>query len=388
MHSQGLPYIRGIIQSGLGKFTLLTFEKKEHLKKYGPRYVSKLRQELKEEGIDWRFLYYHKYPALLAKLFDITSGSVYSIILIIAKRVKLIHARGITSAVMALGPKCILGVKIIFDMRNFLAEAYVSAGIWKPGSLNFKLVKQMEKLVLENAFITIVESHPHFRALEKYKYGNIEIIPCCVDLDKFRYNRDGGKPTNDFGLDNRFYLIYIGSLGTWYMMDEMLDFYENLSKDISFSDCGLILATRHSPTEIIERIKAKGLDMEKISILNLDHQEIPGVLSLSRLGMAFIKPYERTDSFPTKIGEYLASGLPVVLNKGMGDAEVLIKENKVGVIIDSFSEEGYKEAVNKLKLLLKEGESLNWRCRQVAEKHLSLKKAVDRYCVIYKNSMK
>jgi glycosyltransferase involved in cell wall biosynthesis len=83
--------------------------------------------------------------------------------------------------------------------------------------------------------------------------------------------------------------------------------------------------------------------------------------------------------FPTKIGEYLAAGLPVVANKGIGDVEEILRgrgsetDGPVGVLVEEFTEEAYRRAVRDLLVLL-EDPSIRERCRRVAEEQLDLER--------------
>jgi len=102
------------------------------------------------------------------------------------------------------------------------------------------------------------------------------------------------------------------------------------------------------------------------------------------VGMTFAKPMpSNTARFPTKIGEYLASGLPVVVSAGVGDCDRLIEADQVGVIIREHTPEAYRRAVKALRELL-EDPALSDRCRQVALTHLSLSQGVMRYRALYR----
>ena len=63
--------------------------------------------------------------------------------------------------------------------------------------------------------------------------GAVEVIPCCADLEHFR--RDKVSPEararwqHELKLtDEDFVVSYLGSLGTWYLVDEMLRFFKEL----------------------------------------------------------------------------------------------------------------------------------------------------------------
>src|SRR5690606_18145934 len=61
----------------------------------------------------------------------------------------------------------------------------------------------------------------------------IKVIPCCADLNHFsKENIDINKRTEiqrDLGITpDDLVLTYLGSIGTWYMLPEMLDFFQTL----------------------------------------------------------------------------------------------------------------------------------------------------------------
>jgi glycosyltransferase involved in cell wall biosynthesis len=85
---------------------------------------------------------------------------------------------------------------------------------------------------------------------------------------------------------------------------------------------------------------------------------------------------------PTKVGEYWAAGLPVVVTPGIGDTEEIIRRERVGVVVSEFSGEAYDHALSELLNLL-EDPYLPGRCRAAAEKHYSLETACERLQELY-----
>ena len=68
----------------------------------------------------------------------------------------------------------------------------------------------------------------------KINETKIFVIPCCADLNHF--SNDNCNPSkiiqfqNKYKeLEDKFVLSYVGSLGTWYMADEMMEFFKILS---------------------------------------------------------------------------------------------------------------------------------------------------------------
>ena len=111
---------------------------------------------------------------------------------------------------------------------------------------------------------------------------------------------------------------------------------------------------------------------------------MPDFLNLASIGISFIKPcFSKIASCPTKFAEYLACGLPVVINKGIGDTEEIVRDNRIGVVVEEFTPLGYKKGICELRELLKEKEDLRRRCRATAERYFSLKDGGDRYSEVY-----
>ena len=80
--------------------------------------------------------------------------------------------------------------------------------------------------------------------------------------------------------------------------------------------------------------------------------------------------------------EYLASGMPVVVNRGVGDLEDFVHRHRVGVVLPAMEPASYRRGVEELFVLLRD-ETLAVRCRQAAREHLSLAVGRARYWQAY-----
>lgn len=88
-----------------------------------------------------------------------------------------------------------------------------------------------------------------------------------------------------------------------------------------------------------------------------------------------------TAAMPTKIGEFLACGRPIVVNRGLGDMDEFIREFNAGVILDE-QIETLQESANRLVNLLLDPET-PFRCRALAEKYFSMDIGASRYLDLY-----
>src|SRR4030095_3301929 len=82
--------------------------------------------------------------------------------------------------------------------------------------------------------------------------------------------------------------------------------------------------------------------------------EGPFIMKASDINISFIKPvYSKISSSPTKLGEVLSMGIPVISNSGVGDVETIIKLTDSGFVLHQFKEADYKKAVAAIAELLK-----------------------------------
>ena len=81
---------------------------------------------------------------------------------------------------------------------------------------------------------------------------------------------------------------------------------------------------------------------EKIKIVSATRERMPLFLSICNAGIFFIKnSWSKKASSPTKLGEWMAMGKPVVCNSGIGDIDKLMQEPNAGVLLNSFDEESF-----------------------------------------------
>lgn len=174
------------------------------------------------------------------------------------------------------------------------------------------------------------------------------------------------------GVENRKVVTYTGSLGTWYLADEMTDLLK-AAREKDDSTFALIL-TQSAPETIVEKLRRKGFTEKDFLVKKVPHTEIPEYLSAADTAISFIKPcYSKLSSSPTKIAEYLASGIPIITNRGVGDVAEQVEEDVVGAVVEDFSPESYTKALLEIERL-RQSDGLKTACEQSAKKRFDLKK--------------
>ena len=363
--SQVVSYLVGL--SAFARIALVSFEKERRWQD-APRREA-MRARLASSGIAWRPLRYHARPRLPATVWDIALGAQA-----IAKAVReteavIVHCRGEVAMVMARLARLAPATRLLLDRRGFFADERVESGSWAAGGPLDRAVRRAEAANLRAAhgLVVLTES-----ALEAMRSGREELPPAkviatCVDTVAFH----PASPTEP----RSYSTVYVGSLGTWYMVDEMIA----LAREIAAVVPGRALFLTPD-TRLAEQA---GASPDWADVRECPPSEVPAWIRCARSSFFVIRPTPaKRASCPTKLGEALASGLPVVANRGIGDVDAFLERDGVGVLVEELNLPGYRAAARKLSTLMDDPDTAE-RCRRVAEERFSLVTGVRGYRELY-----
>lgn len=388
--SQVIPYLVGLSKKEF-EIHILSAEKKNNFQKR-QTYIAEL---LNSNKINWHSIYYTKKPPIISTLKDISNLKRKAKKLHNIHNFDIIHCRSYIASFVGLYFKKKFGIKFIFDMRGFFADERIDGNIWNIKNPIFyfvyKFIKIKEIQFFQNADYTIsltYEGEKIIRTLENCENIYIKVIPCCADLAHFNYEIIDNNIINNLRKklnisDNNFIISYLGSIGTWYLLDEMLQFFKLLSKKIENSK--FLFITNDNPKEIINSATKIGISENEIIIHSAQREDVPNLLSLSKLSIFFIKPvFSKKASSPTKLAELLGMGIPVICNAGVGDLDNIFSTNNIGILIKYFSENVYNEAIEKLEIL----QTINKKnIRNVAKTNFSIEIGIEKYYEVYQTIM-
>jgi glycosyltransferase involved in cell wall biosynthesis len=364
--SQVVPYLLGLAEGGVA-VTLVSFEKPAAWVQMHTR--DELRHRLEGHGIRWRPLTYHKRPRLAGTLRDIIAGCRAITREASQFGPTLVHCRGDIATIMARWAYLPLPARLLYDVRGLFADERVESGSWRRGGIVDRAVRWMEAKNLERADGAVVLTRHAGDELRRRRpaLSPLRVIPTCADVAVFRPRATSERP--EFGL------VYSGSLGTWYMAEEMVAFARSAAGVVS----GRTLFLTPQP-EVLGDLKAAS-DWAEIRAVESRH--VAGWLRRATVLFFFIRPIpSKRASCPTKFAEGLASGLPVVCNRGIGDLDDVVEHEGVGVLVDGFSEPDYASAARRLQRLLQDTD-LSDRCRRLAESRYSVELGVNAYRNLY-----
>lgn len=386
--SQVIPYLIGLSKKGLD-FTLISCEKPDI-------YLAnkdKIATLLATNNIRWQPLMYTKKPPVLSTVYDVFKIKKLAVKLHKEAPFALVHCRSYIAALVGLSMKKSFPVKFIFDMRGFWANERVDGNIWNLKnplySAVYKFFKQKEIEFLEHADYIISLTHNAKQEIHSWNHlknnpVKVKVIPCCVDLHLFNKNNlDIQKLElfrNSLNLQNdNFVLLYLGSIGTWYMLEEMMEFFSVLKKDKP--NAKFLFVTKDEHERILNTAEKYNVK-ESVIIRPGNREEIPYLIALCNYSVFFILPsYSKKASSPTKQGEIMAMGIPIVCNTNVGDTDKVVKEYNSGILIQEFSENAFSKAVGQMDITqFDTSQIIDGACD-----YFSLEKGVANYFEVYKS---
>lgn len=373
VQTQVLPYLREIAKGGWS-VSLVTFEP-DLKNKWPSGDLAAMHESLRAEGIDWDALPYHKSPSALATTYDVLNGMLYVVRKIREKELDILHGRIHVATLMgALGRKMSSRKpKLLFDIRGFFPEEYTDAGVWPKEGALYRSVKRVERWLMRESdgFVVLTEKARTILFPGSTESRPVEVIPCCVDLVKRFGPAEEAKAASieeKLRLQNRFVMTHVGALGGLYLTQEIVDLMA-ASRERDPTTFALFL-TQSDPAAVIKMLRGAGFNDEDMFVGRVPPDEIPAYMSLADVGISFVQATYATQSrSPTKIPEYLAAGLPIIANAGVGDVDSLIRSEGVGVLIESFSRGAYSQALAELEGL----GDVSQTCREAAARHFDLK---------------
>ncbi len=384
--SQVLPYLTGLSKEGY-LFHLISFEKEERFEKNR----NHIQAICTAAGIIWHPLTYTKKPPLLSTIYDVQRMKKLAHKLHKQNNFKIVHCRSYISALVGLGMKKRFGTKFLFDMRGFWADERVDGNIWSLKNPVFKLVysyfKKKEIQFFSQADHVISLTYNGKKEIESWKEFEtkkplIEVIPCCVDLDLFNPEKIDFSSQNELRnkiglLPNDYILGYVGSIGTWYMLPEMLDYFAVLIKEKP--QAKFLFVTGENPETIHLKATEKGISSNSILVTSCLHKDVPLYISLFNASIFFIRStFSKKASSPTKQGEIMSMGIPLICNAGVGDTDLVVEKYSAGIVLKELNETAYLSNTAIEKSFNSESTKLG------AKEFYGLEVGVKRYLSVYR----
>jgi glycosyltransferase involved in cell wall biosynthesis len=367
--SQVFQYLEGL--AARHRVVLVSYEKPADWDDVPRR--ARVTNAAERAGIVWVPLRYHRAPTAPATAYDVSVGLAVCSALVLRHRIQIVHARSYVSSLVALGLKKAFGVRFLFDMRGFWADEKVESGSWKADSRLFHVTKDFERRFLLEAdavvSLAVMRQFPYLAE----RTPRFEVIPTCTNLERFSL-----RPPR---VPGEFVLGYVGAVGAWDVFDEVARcFLELLAQK---PDARLVVINRGGHDYIGRALDRWKVPRERTAVRSAEYAAVPREMQAMDAGIFFYKPgFSRAATAPTKLGEFLACGLPCLCNGNVGDVESILEPERVGVVINEWSDRARRSAVKRL-VELAEDPSVARRANASAHRHFSLAAGIRAYDQLY-----
>lgn len=212
------------------------------------------------------------------------------------------------------------------------------------------------------------------------------IIPASIDLETFHTDpAKRNQVRNKLGIEASTAFVYSGGLGSWH--DPLI--LCRLFKAIlgQNPNAVLLLISRYSKTTFLEIWNALKLPHERLIHINCPPQQMTGFLNAADWGIVPLQEIpsghdhlRRIAQTMTglKVAEYLACGLPIIVNNNIGGVATLLKNRDVGFYFDTSTLSSVSTQV-----ALRNSALMRHQCRQVATELFDVSSAARKYIQVY-----
>ena len=363
-----VPAVRQLARENVD-VTLVTVEKPGDLEDAAA--VRGLAKSLADHGIRWRALRYHKRPKWPATAFDSLCVFFTAVALRLRHgRFDIVHARTFVAGPVGFLVARLLGSRFVYHNEGFYPDEQVDGGVWRRDSFVHRLARRIERFLYEHAdgLVTLSERAKETigsRLAQRGKRTPIIVVPSAVDLEAFR--PPATVPAGPLRV------AYLGSVGLRYRLDDAGRFMVSLRELDPGATLTVISRAKRDLVETM--LDASGLPRESWTLKELPHSEVPVELARHHAGLFFlVEGLSEHGCSPTKIGEYWASGLPVVSTPNVSDTDRAVRDHGVGVIVRPQDPRSMVDGARALIGLL-DDPLLKNRCREAAERIYSLERA-------------
>jgi len=372
--SQVFSYLRGLSQDHA--ITLITYEKPEDMA--NKQAMAQARADCEAHCIAWRPKSFRRRPKRLApawSMFEMIWSALQA-----ARRgdAELIHARSYLPAAAAWAVNRLTGTPFIFDMRALWLEELITAGRLQRGSIIHKVLTRLEKVCLRDAAAVVSLTDAAVGYLQD-QYPNelqgqhITVIPTCADLQRFKRS---DKPPSE-----RVYGCVGTVLSGWFHTDWLAALFNTVAQNDP--EARFEVVTRDDAEKVRAVLDIDGKLDDRLSIFPSASERVHEALQKQAMSvMFFTSGTSKLGSAPTRLGEALGCGIPVVANEGVGDVANIIRRYGVGVIVKDGSGVSMTAALAELETL-RSNPDLPSRCRKAAEEVFSLEAGTEAYRKLY-----
>lgn len=281
-------------------------------------------------------------------------------------RAQVVHGQALYSVMHILRARPKLNARVVFDVHGVSPEETEMSG-GQPGRVQKLAEWEADALRSADAFIFVSSKMSgYFKKKYSLDVCNYSLVPCCVHTERFAMPWDEReRKRREMGLADRFIVCYLGTLTAWQWPDAMFSLAAQIRQ--RKPETFLYLLIPESDHEKARSFLAQhNIPAGAYRLEEIPHERVGSLLGIADAGLLLRKAHPVNEvASPTKFGEYLAAGVPVIITDKIGDTSEIVARENIGVII-SPADSGVNE--HDLKNVLSFAESLQSNRKEIADR--------------------
>ncbi len=272
------------------------------------------------------------------------------------------------------------GVPFIFEVRDLWPESLEAVGASRQNSLLMKMLGKVAGLLYEHSSHIVVVTNAFKTYLQErwsVPEGKISVVMNGVDHDLFQPQDSSADVRQQFGLEDRFVVSYIGTIGNAHGVDTLLDAAELLK-----TDCPEVLflllgdgAEKGKLDKIVEKRRLNNVHL----FGSQPRIKVAAIIASSDICLVMLRKSELFKTvLPTKLLEFMACGRPVILAVE-GEAAALLSRADAGMCIQPEDPVALVEAVRVLKQDTALRQRYGRNGRSFVEREMTRERTADSY---------
>jgi len=313
-----------------------------------------------------------RYPAIM---FEIRRAKRAVRRMVKSGKFSCVHIENLLSFLPLIGTGASKRATVVLDYHGVVPEQVRSRkGVLLRG-LVYWFLKRFEKRVLKRCRGIVCVSYPFRDHLVKdlgFPEERIYVEPNFLKPLFFPRSESRSYFRKLYNLDERFLVVYSGSFMPHQCPAAMATLFKGIKARIA--EACLLILTHHQ--EGLKRFIAEhGPFRGDMTYMRLDHDDMPGYLAMGDIGLLLREGgiINRVAS-PTKFPEYLASGVPVVISRDVGNTTEVVEKTGLGVVVDVETiEEQVEKVADFIMSYRSNAEEIRKKCRATAEERFIFK---------------
>lgn len=312
------------------------------------RFRARTQASARRRVVGWEVHEIPRRPLQLATASAIAVGAFHTVRA--ARRVgaTVLMPRSHIPAAMALVARQFLpGTSVVWDSDGLVPDERVEFGGWARSGANYRILRGFERAMVHRAAVTMVRTSRAAQLLSERNGCALDafhVVPNGKDPEIFTPGTEAERlaTRRALGVDPHCPLLaHVGSVGPQYQLPRALAFLKLVLKR---SPLARMLVLTGAREEAEQAVLQAGLPRDLVLIRWIEPDSVSSVIRACDGGFAFRDATLSMSAVsPIKICEYLLSGVPVIVNRGVGDIDVHLGDSLAGLVAEDMSDRSMEQ---------------------------------------------